>query len=238
MKRFKAQKKEKMTELVARSNAGQLSSFAGVFQVAPISAAEQTSLRSLLEKYQTQEVNLTCDLNELTTLTSEVKAISHQAVILHGERLKKIQALLKSYREGAFSDYLLHVYGNRQTPYNFLLYYDFFSKISKEHQQIVSEMPRQVIYTLSSRKVSMQEKEAFVAQYKGETKSELLKKLRSSFPLPLQDKRSARPTKEALDLLRKAHQVVLKEHAAFSASEKKEAHLLLKEIKEILRSIS
>ncbi len=235
MKRFKAQKKEKMTELVARSNAGQLSSFAGVFQVTPLSAKEQTSLRALLEKYQTEEVDLACDLPELTTLTSEVKAISNQAVILHGERLKKIQELLKSYREGAFSEYLLYIYGNRQTPYNFLLYYDFFSKISKEHQHIVCEMPRQVIYTLSSRKVPMQEKEAFVAQYKGETKNELLKKLRALFPLPLQDKRSTRPAKAVLDLLRKANHVIRKEQAIFSARETKEVHLLLTQLKETLR---
>ena len=52
MERFKSPKKEKMNELVERSHTGQLSSFAGVFQVSPISENEQASLQTLLEKYQ------------------------------------------------------------------------------------------------------------------------------------------------------------------------------------------
>ncbi|MEM7175285.1 MAG: CT583 family protein [Chlamydiota bacterium] len=229
-RRFKSGKKEKMTQLVQRSNAGQLSSFAGIFQISPISDQEKTCLKQLLTTYQTENADLSADLAELTTITSEVKAISNQAVILHGERIKKAQQILKKYRDGAFSDYLLNVYGNRQTPYNFLLYYDFYSKASKNQQKIISDMPRQVVYSLSSRKIPQEEKEAFIEAYRGETKAELLQKLRQSFPLPPQDRRKSDQARRAINLL-KITTTVLENHSpSFSLKEKQEIRSLVLEI--------
>ena len=48
MGRFKTQKKDKMNELVERSQAGTLSSFAGVFQISPMSESEIATLETLL----------------------------------------------------------------------------------------------------------------------------------------------------------------------------------------------
>ena len=230
-KRFKSEKKEKMTELVQRSNAGQLSSFAGIFQVSPISDQEKILLKRLLETYQTADTNLSVDLSELTIITSEVKAISNQAIILHGERIKKAQQILKKYRDGAFSDYLMKVYGNRQTPYNFLLYYDLYSKASKEQQKIMSDMPRQVIYSLSSRKISQKEKEAFIKDYQGETKAELLHRLRQSFPLPPKDRRNANRAKQVVNLLKTAVSVTADRNTSFSLKEKEEVKSLIAQLK-------
>ena len=219
-RRFKSGKKEKMTQLVQRSNAGELSSFAGVFQVNPISDQEKDSLKQLLETYQVEGADPLDDLAQLTTITSEVKAISNQAVILHGERIQKVQHILKKYRDGAFSEYLLKVYGNRQTPYNFLLYYDLYSNASKSHQKIISNMPRQVIYSLSSRKTSQKEKEAFIEAYQGQTKTELLQKLRQAFPLPSKDKRKSDHTKQAMSLLKAALATIKQRETPFLPQEK------------------
>ena len=232
IRRFKSGKKEKMTELVQRSNAGQLSSFAGVFQVNPISDLEKASLKQLLETYQTEETDPSVDITELTTITSEVKAISNQAVILHGERIKKVQQILKKYRDGAFSEYLLKVYGNRQTPYNFLLYYDLYSKASKSQQKIISDMPRQVVYSLSSRKTSQEEKEAFIEAYRGETKAELLQKLRQTFPLPPKDRRNPDQAKQAINLLKMAATTIA--NHSFPPKEKEEIRSLIIEIQKHL----
>lgn len=79
-----------------------------------------------MTQFSSGEGNLTLDLAELSLITSEVKAINNQAAILHGERIKKAQTLLKSYQEGAFSAWLNATYGNRQTPYNLMQYYEFF----------------------------------------------------------------------------------------------------------------
>jgi len=201
MERFKTPKKEKISDLVQRSNTKQVSKFNELFQESSISEQEQSSLQTLLEKYQTDSTDVTADLRSLTAITSEVKTISNQAVILHGERIKRAQQLFKNYREGAFSSWLLNTYGNRQTPYNFLQYFELYTALPHNLQEIIDEMPRQAIYSLSSRSVPQEKKEAFIENYRGETKSELLEKMRKAFPLAKQDKRNPNKTKNAHDHL-------------------------------------
>lgn len=236
MGRFKSHaKKEKMNELVERSSIPTLTNFAGAFQVNPISNQERASLQSLLEKYQTEENNISEDLKFLSTITSEVKAISNQALILHGERIKRAQELFKKYRDGAFSNWLLKAYGNRQTPYNFMQYYELYTALPKKLQGIVDEMPRQAIYSLSSRNVSQEKKVEFVKEYKGESKTELLEKLRTSFPLAKQDKRNPNKTKSVLDLLNRAKKLMRQERFVPSQDEKVELKALVKEINALLK---
>ncbi|MCI0619341.1 pGP6-D family virulence protein, partial [bacterium] len=115
--------KEKMTALVERANNGELSSFSGVFRVAQLNDKEKTDIEMILRSYRYSEIDdFETDLKALMAITSEVKAITNQAVILHGERIKRAQDILKKYREGAFTAWLFATYGNRQTPYNFLQY--------------------------------------------------------------------------------------------------------------------
>jgi len=230
MGRFKSQKKEKISELVERSASGHLSSFAGVFKVTPISKTEAASLELLLKKYKKEETSISEDLKKLTAITSEVKAISNQAVILHGERIKLAQELFKKYQDGAFSAWLLKTYGNRQTPYNFLQYHELYSSLPKSARSVIDEMPRQAIYSLSSRSIPQEEKVAFIEKYQGETKSELLERLRDSFPLPKKDKRNPNKAKAATDLLKKALKTIQDDLFNPSTNERKEIQKLLNEI--------
>ena len=208
MDRFKTPKKEKISALVERSEGRNIASFSGGFQVSPMSESEQKALQILLEKYKTPQTEIESDLKTLLSITAEIKAISNQAVILHGQRIKKVQALLKNYSDGAFSAYLMKAYGNRQTPYNFMHYFELYHSLPSTLQKIIDEMPRQAIYSLSSRNVSEEKKAAFIEDYKGETKSELLEKLRLSFPLEKKDKRNPNKAKTLIDLLREALKAV------------------------------
>ena len=236
MGRFKSHaKKEKMNELALRSSSAPLTNFSGAFQVNPISNQERASLQNLLEKYQTDDNNISEDLKFLSTITSEVKAISNQAVILHGERIKRAQKLFKKYRDGAFSNWLLKTYGNRQTPYNFMQYYELYNALPKKLQGVVDEMPRQAIYSLSSRSVPQEKKVEFVKEYKGESKTELLEKLRSSFPLSKQDKRNPNKTKSVLDLLNQAKKLMKEDRFVPSKEEKIELKGLVKEVNTLLK---
>lgn len=202
--RFKTTNKDKMNALVERSTSGNLSSFAGIFQIVPMSEKEESSLQQLLEKYQTEEASIKEDLHLLAAITSEVKAISSQAIILHGERIKRAQDLLKKYQDGAFSAWLLATYGNRQTPYNFLQYFELYRSLPSQLQSIISEMPRQAIYSLSSRSISQEEKEAFITGYQGENKTTLLERLRQNYPLSEKDKRNGNKSEQIIFLLKKA----------------------------------
>ena len=208
MDRFKTPKKEKINALVQRSEDRSIASFSAGFQVSPIGEAEKKSLQVLLEKYKTPETEVESDLKNLLSITAEIKAISNQAVMLHGQRIKKVQSILKNYSDGAFSAYLMKTYGNRQTPYNFMHYFELYHSLSSHLQTIINEMPRQAIYSLSSRNISEEKKVAFIENYKGETKSELLEKLRLSFPLEKKDKRNPNKAKTLIDLLNQALKVV------------------------------
>lgn len=229
--RFKTEKKEKMNQLVERTTSGHLSNFAGVFQMSPLSESDTASLESLLKKYKTEETDIKEDLKKLTTITSEVKAISNQAVLLHGQRIKLAQDVLKEYQDGAFTAWLLETYGNRQTPYNFLQYFELYSSLPSNMKGIIDEMPRQAIYSLSSRSIPQEEKLAFIERYQGETKSELLEKLRDSFPLPKKDKRNPNRAKTATELLKKALKTIQDDLYNPTTHQRQEMKKLLDEIR-------
>ncbi|MFZ4772920.1 MAG: CT583 family protein [Chlamydiia bacterium] len=180
---------KKMDSLAERSNKGQLSSFAGVFKVIPLQDQEVDQLKELLETYKGNIQTTSQDLEELLSITSEVKAINSQAIILHGERIQKAQQLLKSYKDGAFSTWLIYAYGNRQTPYNFLQYYEFYKTVSQSLKERLNDLPKQAIYTLATRQGPLELKEDLIRSYQGESKELFLEKIRNAFPLSLEDKR-------------------------------------------------
>lgn len=209
-KRFEknSEKPTKMDRLAEQTSLGTLSSFSGVFKVAGLTPDEKDSLKTLLDSYKQEDSSLDFDLESLCAITSEVKAINNQAIILHGERIKKAQTILVKYKDGAFSTWLLQTYGNRQTPYNFLQYYDFYSSCTENMQKAIDLLPKQVIYTLASRNILKEIKEQFILQYKGETKAELLAKIRDLFPLEDSDKRSQKIAEQALEGLKKTKKLL------------------------------
>src|SRR5690606_32378903 len=89
----------------------------------------------------------------------------------------------------AFTSWLNRTYGNRQTPYNFLQYYDFYTSLNESLREKMMDMQKQAIYTLASRRGDISQKREFVKEYKGETKRTLLAKIRETFPLPKGDRR-------------------------------------------------
>ena len=87
----------------------------------------------------------------MISLTCEVKAINNQAAILHGERIKKAHQILTPYKDGAFTAWLISTYGNRQTPYNLMQYYEFCEAMPKNLREQIEWMPRQAVYVLATR---------------------------------------------------------------------------------------
>jgi len=185
----KSEKSSKMVEMAKKSATGNLTSFSGIFSVIELNENEKELLEAILEEYSTGKENVSVDLTSLISITSEVKAINNQAAILHGERIKNAQNILKKYREGAFTTWLIAAYGNRQTPYNFLQYYEFYSAMPKTLHPQIEAMPRQSIYTLASREGPLVKKQQIVEQYSGETKAEVMHLIRETFPLPVEDGR-------------------------------------------------
>lgn len=205
----KSVQQDKMTALVERSNNGELSSFSGVFRVSALNEKEKADIETILRNFKTDEAaDFDTDFKALMAITSEVKAITNQAVILHGERIKRAQDILKRYREGAFTAWLFTTYGNRQTPYNFLQYYEFYNVISPTLHTKLDQMPRQAVYTLASRAGEMEKKELIVRNYAGQAKQELLKLIRNEFPLNEEDKRMPNFSSNAIHFLKRAREML------------------------------
>lgn len=211
-----------MSRLAEMSVEGQRSSFGGVFSVGELSVEELDKLRAILNEYKDQNHDLEADLQSLTSITCEVRAITNQAAILHGERIKRAQNLFKTYREGAFSAWLMNTYGNRQTPYNFLQYYEFYNSMPKELRPQIERMPRQAVYTLASREGDMSNKKRIVEKYEGETKEELIRQIREAFPLEVHDGRRQDLASVTLQGLRRLLRQIGRHKVSLSADQMEE----------------
>lgn len=232
----KKENSSKMEKMAKRSASGNLTSFSGVFSITELNPQEKEAIENILLEYGEKKESITQDLHSLLSLTSEVKAITNQAVILHGERIKKAQEILKKYQEGAFSAWLISTYGNRQTPYNFLQYYEFIHAIPTTLREQVEQMPRQAIYTLASREGPLTKKQQIVEEYNGETKQELLTLIRELFPLDENDKRRQNYGETAITTLKKISHSLNRKHIRLSKQQKCELSELLEELSSMIKS--
>ncbi|MBS3905206.1 MAG: CT583 family protein [Simkania sp.] len=214
----------KLSRITKLSDAVQGSSnISQVFKVAPLSTSEQNRMSQILDSHCTEEQETTTDLRMLSDLTAEIKAINSQAAILHGERIKQAQEILKKYRDGAFTAWLIAAYGNRQTPYNFLQYYELHRAIPQTLSCKLDEMPRQLAYTLASRNGSIEQKVELIKNYKGQSKDDVLSAIRSTFPLSLEDKRAHDPIRQIIETLRRVEKQITSK--TFSTSEEQKEAL-------------
>ena len=231
--RFKKNKSatDKVDSLAERSSSGELSSFSGVFKIGEVNERDTKELSELLNAYKEEKKDISVDLKQLTAITQEVKAINNQATILHGERIKKAQDILKQYRDGAFTAWLVNTYGNRQSPYNFLQYFVFYKTLTPGQQVKLVDMPKQAIYTLASREGNIDKKQEVVDSYQGESKKEVLDKIRTIFPLAKKDKRQNNPAIDVIKALDGISKLCKSRGYKASDDERKLINALLSELK-------
>lgn len=226
----------KMAALAKKSAEGSLTGFSGIFGFAELSDSEKEGLKALLERYADEGSDTSLDFTALAAITSEVKAINNQAAILHGERIKRAQNILKKYHDGAFTAWLTATYGNRQTPYNFLQYFEFYETMPKKLHALIDAMPRQAVYTLASRNGPAEQKEEIIHHSIGKTKQELLEHIRRVFPLENHDRRGQNPQEATIQLLKRICQQLKQSPQPFSDSQRKAVGQLLLQISELVNS--
>lgn len=232
--RLKQKNQTKIETLADKSSALSQTHFEKALGHATLTEEEATHLTAILCENALSDSNIAKDLLELKKITSEIKAINAQGIILHGERIKKAQTLLKNYREGAFTEWLIATYGNRQTPYNFLQYYEFYKSLEEALRKKMLEMPKQAIYTLAAREGPFSQKESFIQSYKGETKEVLLQKIRLAFPLKASDKRRQTFSDTLSSTLLKVAHSLESPPSPLSKIEKASLLSLLKKIEKLL----
>ena len=231
--RFQGKQSTKIRDLAEKSAQGSISGFQGIFQVTPAGVDQIEQLSKSLETYR-QDSSLKssntfkADVEQLMHLMQEVKAISHQALLLHGQRIQKAQEILKHYREGAFTAWLLLAYGNRQTPYNLLQYFEFFQALPPQYRQSVENLPRQVVYQLASRREPLNKKLALIDLFAEHSKADYLHILRREMPLRAKDCRQGKhPLCTHLERAQRALQGNL---APLSPAELEQARALVKSL--------
>ena len=145
---------------------------------------------------------------------------------------KKAQEYPKKYRDGAFSAWLINTYGNRQTPYNFLQYYEFYLQLSPTLHLKLDAMPRQAVYTLASRDAPFEQKEELLKNYNGETKNEVLTLIRKTFPLDDRDGRKEDLGEQAVTTLKKLEELFTQKRFHPTNDQKLEIQRLLSTLTE------
>ncbi|GAB4226419.1 MAG: pGP6-D family virulence protein [Chlamydiales bacterium] len=231
-----AKKTSKITALAKESAEGSRTGFTGIFRIAQLSEQEKGMIQDILITYAKDGVEVEQDREQLLTLSAEVKAINNQAALLHGERIKKAHDILLRYTEGAFTAWLLATYGNRQTPYNFMYYYNFYTALPEELKQRIELMPRQAIYTLASRDGDNKIKHEIIAKYDGETKGELLEIIREHFPLDETDKRKSNQAEKILSELQRISGSIARNKPRFSKKQKQLYADLLETLTDLILS--
>lgn len=162
-----------------------------------LSPSEENKIQKLLADYynpsNTEEGEVSSHYHQLKTITEEVRSISAQSILLHGERIKRAQTLLKNYRDGAFTQWLTSTYGNRHTPYSMLRYYELYHDLKSEDlQKKLETMPKRAVYVLAFRDAPILLKRDIVDKYKGEKQNDIIREIQFRFPPAEYDNRRRR----------------------------------------------
>lgn len=184
-----SQEKQQFKESFEVTKPALMSGFRGMFGERTLSQYEEERIERIVRDHSLDSVQAEEDCRSLLRITSEIKAISNQSILLHGERIKRAQEILKNYKDGAFSSWLVATYGNRQTPYSMLQYFELYSALPQKEKILIEALPKKAAYTLASRDGAIKDKMNILKEYKGETQQDVIARIREVFPGDTSDKR-------------------------------------------------
>lgn len=162
------------------------------FIAASLSKEEDNAIQLLLYDEFTpnnEESVIAVDYKTLSILTQQIHAIDRQSILLHGERIQGAQDLLKKYKEGSFTSWLLLTYGNRQTPYRMLRFYELFQEIERKDRPLLEKMPKKAAYSLAMRDGDLNKKIEIIRDHYHEEPAQILQAIRAILPLSEGDRR-------------------------------------------------
>lgn len=175
---------------IQSQNANPISSF---FNVQKLSPSDQKKIKLLVcDRYRVEgisDLQMKKDMSSLFELSSQIRAITKQSLILHGERIARGQNILKKYKRGAFTSWIDLAYGNRQTPYNFLYYYLLYKQLPIKTKELYQKIPYRAAYVLAARKGDIKEKIEIIENNFQKPQKDLLIIIGKTFPLSDSDRR-------------------------------------------------
>lgn len=151
-----------------------------------------------------EESQVAHHVEQLINISKQIKSISVQSILLHGERIKLAQDLLSDYREGAFTKWLMATYGNRQTPYSMLRYYEFYQSAPRDARALIENMPKKAIYLLASRDGDYDKKMEIVQNHAKTAQSDLVLLIRETFPVEAENKKRTPVNTATISIIERA----------------------------------
>jgi hypothetical protein len=171
-------------------------------------------------------------IKKLTDITRQIKSINAQSVLLHGQRIKEAKEILKDYRDGAFSKWLMATYGNRQTPYSMLQYYELYQTAPVSHKAIIEAAPKKAVYLLASRKGDLDKKMELLQNHGKSKQSELVLLIQETFPIAENDQRQPKNS-SAIETLNKACQKLEKNKRHLSDEDFENINQIIKRLQKL-----
>lgn len=108
------------------------------------------------------------------------------------------------------------------------MYYELIELLPIELKSKAETLPRQVMYTLASRQAPLEKKKSIISSYNGETKQEMLERIRLALPLPSKDKRAVKSAETVLANLERLIAYYNRHEATIDREEKDEIATSLK----------
>lgn len=164
----------------------QVNSFNSVFDTQPLEQHEVNKIEQLfIDSCQTGSVvesQIKKDMEQIKKLTSEIKAIGRQGVILMGERIHQAREILKSYKDGTFIKWIDSTFESRSTAYNMLSYYELYLSLPSFAKEELKKLPQKAAYILASRNGDTTKKANFIKNFYHLKTDEIIALIREHFP--------------------------------------------------------
>lgn len=156
------------------------------FGVKPLEASEANSIEKLLvDNFQPgtiPEQQVSFDIDQLKTITSEIKAINKQGVLLIGERIFKARELLKSYKDGTFVKWIDSTFESRRSAYNMLSYFELYQQLPNLAKEDLKKISQKAAYMLASRDGNIERKAELINEYHHLKADEMMLLIQEQFP--------------------------------------------------------
>ncbi len=170
-------------------------SFRALFDAQKMTEDEVRNMQLIFSEHmagQYDEESVRDDFRNLVQITTEVKSIQKQAVLLIGERVAKVRAILRKYSDekGAFTKWLKHTFNTLKTAYNALSFYEMYQVLPDEElRKNFKAMPQKASYILASRQGDFGVKCDIIRDYRGEKQKEVIEIIAEKLPIAEGDKR-------------------------------------------------